>query len=136
MAVIGRYVLKRIILGIVSFFSSSTLRFRIHLIDSFYDGRASALTFFISVLADITFRLLPLEIRSSCLSIYFLSVSESSPPVSTRIVLILVSAVYWPRNRSSPITFSLNIMSGRRGILCVFRTRDLRNTRLLSIYIY
>ncbi len=135
-AAIGRYALKRIILGIVSFFLSSTLRFRMRLIDSFYDDKVFILISLVSVLADITSGLSPLEIRSSCLFIYSLSISEFSPPVFIRIVLILVSAACWSRNRSSFIILSFNIMSGRRGIFCVFRTRGLRNIRLLFIYIY
>jgi len=136
MVATGRYALKRIVLGIVSFFSSSTLRFRMRLVDSFYDGKIFILIFLILILADIIFGLSSLEIRSNCLSIYFLFVPESSPPVFIRIILILVSAVCWPRNRSSPIILSLNIMLDRRGIFCVFRIRGLRNIRLLFICIY
>ncbi len=136
MTAIGRYALKRIILGIINFFSSSTLRFRIRLVDSFYNSKISALTSLVLILTNITSRLSPLEIRSNYLFIHSLSIPESFPPVSTRMVLILVNIIYWPRNRSSFITLSLNIISGRRGILYIFRTRGLRNIRLLSIYIY
>ncbi len=136
MAATGRYALKRTILEIISFFLSSTLRFKMRLIDSFHDGKISTLISLVSVLINIISRLSPLEIRSSYLSIYSSSVPESSPPVSTRMALILISTTYRSRNRSSPITLSLNIMPGRRGALYIFRTRGLRNTRLLSIYIY
>ncbi len=136
MAATGRYALKRIILKIISFFSFSILHFRMRLMDFFYDGKISALTSLVLVLTNITSRLSPLEIRSSYLFIYFLSVPESSSLVSTRIILILVSVAYWPRNRSSLITLSLNIIPGRRGTLCVFGIRGLRNIRLLSIYTY
>ena len=90
----------------------------------------------VSVLADITSGLSPLEIRSSYSSIHFSSIPKSSSPVSTRITSTLINTIYWPRNRSSPIILSLNIMPGRRGILYIFRTRDPRNTRLLFIYTY
>ncbi len=136
MAVIGRYALKRIILRIISFFLSSILRFRIRLISSFYNDKVSTLIFFVSVLINIISGLSPFEIRSSYLSIHFLSIPESSPLVSTRIILILISTIYRSHNRSSPITFSLNIMSGRQGALYTFKIRGPRNTRLLSIYIY
>jgi len=107
MAATGRYTPKRTILGIVSFFSSSTFRFRIRLVSSFYNGKIPTLTFFVLVLADIISGLSPLEIRSSCLFIYFLSVPESSSLVSIRMVLILVSVACWLRNRSSFIIFFL-----------------------------
>ncbi len=136
MTVTGRYALKRIVLGIVSFFLSSTLRFKIRLVGFFYDDRVSTLTSLMLVLANIIFRLSPLEIRSNYLFIYFLSIPESSPPVSIRIILILISAACWSRNRSFFITLSLNIMPGRRGTLYAFRTRGPRNTRLLFICIY
>ena len=136
MAATGRYVLKWIILGTASFFLFSTLRFRMRLIDSFYNGKVFILISLVSVLINIISGLSSLEIRSSCLFIYFLSVPESSPPVSTRIVLILVSVIYRSRNRSSFIIFSLNIISGRRGTLYIFKTRGSKNTRLLFIYIY
>ncbi len=64
------------------------------LVGFFYDGRIFILTFLVLVLADITFRLSLLEIRSSYLFIYFLSVPESSPPVFIRMVLILISVTY------------------------------------------
>ena len=136
MAATGRYAPKRTILRTANFFLSSTLRFKMRLIDSFHNGKISALIFLVSVLINIISRLSSLEIRSSYLSIHFLSIPESFPPVSIRMTSILVSVIYWPRNYNSPITLSLNIMSGRRDILYIFRTRDLRNTRLLSIYIY
>ena len=136
MAATGRYALKRTILGIVNFFSSSTLRFRIRLVGSFYNSKIPALTSLVSVLANITSGLSPFEIRSSYSFIHFSSVSESSPPVSTRITLILMSTTYWPRNRNSSIILSFNIMPGRRGAFYIFRIRGPRNTRLLFIYIY
>ncbi len=136
MIVIGRYAPKRIILEIVSFFLSSTLRFRMRLVGFFYNGKIPALTSLVLILINIILGLSPFEIRSSCLSIYSSFIPESSPPVSTRIILILINITYWPRNRSSLITFSLNIISGRRDTLYTFRIRGLRNTRLLSIYIY
>ncbi len=131
-----RYAPKRTILEIVNFFSFSTLRFRIRLVGFFYNDKVSILISLVLILIDITSGLSSLEIRSSCLSIYFLFMPEFSPLVFVRIVLILISAIYWPRNRSFLIILSFNVMSGRRGTFCVFRIRGLRNTRLLSIYIY
>ncbi len=136
MTITGRYAPKRTILEIVSFFSSSTLHFRMRLVGFFYDDKVPTLTSLVSILTDIISGLSPLEIRSSCLFIYFLFVPESSPPVSTRIILILVSAAYRSRNRNFFIILSLNIMPGRRGAFCVFRIRGPRNIRLLFIYIY
>ena len=136
MTITGRYAPKRTILEIVSFFSSSTLHFRMRLVGFFYDDKVPTLTSLVSILTDIISGLSPLEIRSSYLFIYFLSMPESSSPVSTRIVLILVNITYRSRNRNSPITLSLNIISGRRGAFYTFRTRGPKNTRLLSIYTY
>ena len=135
-AATGRYALKRIILKIINFFSSSTFHFKIRLINSFYNGKIPTLTSLVLVLTNITSGLSPLEIRSSYLFIHFSSIPESSPPVSIRIILILISTTYRSRNHSSPIILSLNIMPGRRGVLYIFRTRGPRNTRLLFIYIY
>ncbi len=81
MAATGRYALKRIILEIVSFFLSSTFRFRMRFVGFFHDGKVSILISLVSVLVDIISGLSPLEIYSSCLFIYFLSMPESSPPV-------------------------------------------------------
>ncbi len=136
MAATGRYILKRIILEIVSFFLFSILRFRMRFVGFFYNGKVSVLISLVLVLVDITSGLSPLEIYSSCLSIYSLFIPESSPPVSTRMVLILMSVVYWPRNRSSLIVLSFNIISDRRGTLHIFRACGPRNIRLLSICIY
>ena len=94
MAATGRYALKRIILGIVSFFLSFTLRFRMRLVGFFHNGKVSVLISLVLVLINIILELSPLEIRSSCLFIYSLSVSESSPPVSTRMALILINIIY------------------------------------------
>src|SRR6266498_5548129 len=127
----GRYALKRIVLGIISFFPSSIFRFRIRLMGFFYDGKISALISLVLILVDIILGLSPLEIRSSYLSIYFLFMPESSSPVFTRMVLILVNVVCWPRNRSFFIIFSFNVMAGRRDTFCVFGIRGLRNIRLL-----
>ncbi len=106
------------------------------LVDSFYNGKVSILISLVSVLANIISGLSPLEIHSNYLFIYFLFIPESSPPVSTRMILILINATYWPRNRSSPITLSLNIISSRRDMFYIFKIRGLRNIRLLFTYIY
>jgi len=94
MAATRRYAPKRTVLGIINFFLSFILRFRMRLVGSFYNDRISTLTSLVLILINIIFGLSLLEIRSSCLSIYFLFMPESSSPVFIRMVLILVSVAY------------------------------------------
>ena len=94
MVATGRYAPKRIILGLVNFFLSSTLRFKMRLVSFFYNGKIPTLTSFVLILTNITSGLSSFEIRSSCLSIYSLFIPESSPPVFIRMILILISAIY------------------------------------------
>ncbi len=105
-------------------------------VGSFYNNKVFILIFLVLILADIISGLSSLEIYLSYLFIYFSSVPESSPPVSTRIILILISITYWSRNRNSFITLFFNIIPGRQGTLYIFKIRGPRNTRLLFIYIY